>query len=102
MVNETNEDFGLGDRNFHPEEQRINSKTIKNKYSAINQHQIDNSDSVYKSSGEKDLDNYTRNDYDPYQDDLDDDDLHENVDEDLDDNGETSEDDSDKKDTSDL
>lgn len=72
MVNEINEDFGLGDRNFHPEEQRIYSEAMPK---------------------DKDLEDYSRNDYDPYQDDLDDDDVNENVDEDLDDDDDDSDED---------
>ncbi|WP_264537444.1 hypothetical protein [Flavobacterium sp. N1736] len=100
MVNETHEDFGLGDRNFHPEEQRLNSETILNEDSGFNPYR---SNSIYKSQErDKDLDNYTRNDYDPYQDDLDDDDVNQNVDEDLDDDGDDFDDDFDEKDKSDY
>lgn len=37
MIEETHEDFGRDDRNFHPEEQRIIWETMENKEPAINQ-----------------------------------------------------------------
>ena len=39
MRNKINEDFGLDDRNFHPEEQRINWETMQNKDPGINEQQ---------------------------------------------------------------
>lgn len=39
MTEETNEDFGRDDRNFHPEEQRIIWETMQNKEPAIDQHE---------------------------------------------------------------
>ncbi|QOG01336.1 hypothetical protein [Flavobacterium sp. MDT1-60] len=37
LIHETNEDFGRDDRNFHPEEQRINWETMSNRDPAINE-----------------------------------------------------------------
>lgn len=37
LIHETNEDFGRDDRNFHPEEQRINWETMSNRDLAINE-----------------------------------------------------------------
>ena len=36
MIEETHEDFGRDDRNFHPEEQRIIWETMENKEPAVN------------------------------------------------------------------
>lgn len=84
MIQEPNENFDLEGQNFQLAGDEINSETMENQDPGINQHEIDNSDSVYEES---DLDTETRNDYDPYQDDLDDDDIDQNIDEDLDDDG---------------
>ena len=99
MIQEPNENFDPEGYNFQLASEGINSETMENKDPAINQHETDNSDSVYE---EKNIDTESRNDYDPYQDELDDDDLDESVDEDLDDDGEDSEDDFDEKDRSDY
>ena len=37
MIEETYEDFGRDDRNFHPEEQRVAWQNMENKEPAINQ-----------------------------------------------------------------
>lgn len=92
MIQEPNENFGMDDRNFHLADEGINSETMENKDPAINQHEVDKSDAVYEAE-DSELDNYSRNDYDPYQDDLDDEDIDENVDEDLDDDGDDLDDD---------
>ena len=99
MIQEPNENFDLEGHNFQLASEGINSETMENQDPAINQHETDNSDSFYE---EKNLDSESRNDYDPYQDDLDDDNLDENVDEDLDDDGDNSEDDFDESDRSDY
>lgn len=98
MIQEPNENFDLESQNFQLASEGINSETMENKDPAINQHETDRSDSVYE---ETDIDKESRNEYDPYQDDLDDDDVDENIDEDLDDDGDT-EDDFDENDRSDY
>jgi len=88
MIQEPNENFDLEGHNFQLASEGINSETMENQDPGINQHEVDNSDSVYEES---DIDMESRNDYDPYQDDLGDDAIGQNVDEDLDDDGNAAE-----------
>lgn len=69
MIEETNEDFGRDDRNFHPEEQQIIWETIENKEPAINQDQIYSSGTIdgnyhEETDSEKESDNNNSNNQD--------------------------------------
>jgi hypothetical protein len=70
MIEETQEDFGRDDRNFHPEEQQIIWETMENKEPAINQQfDLGTSDSKKynyhdQTDSEDDLDNTNRKDQD--------------------------------------
>lgn len=100
MTEETNENFGRDDRNFHPEEQRINWEIMSNKDPAINEQQLFSSD----TSNYTDRENYNDSDSgDKYQQEQDiepelDRDLDDALDEELND---YSDEDFDKKDKSD-
>jgi hypothetical protein len=84
MIQEPNENYGMEDRNYQLASEGINSETMENQDPAFNQRVKDDSDSVLESQ-DSDLDNYARNDYDPYQDELDDEDMDTTIDQDLDD-----------------
>jgi hypothetical protein len=58
MREETNEDFGRDDRNFHPEEQKIYWETMQNKDPEISEDQHYDSNISYKT----DRNNYTDSD----------------------------------------
>lgn len=57
MITNTNEDYGLENRNHHSKHQPITSETMENKDPAINQHEIDSDrseeyDTQYKEDDE--------------------------------------------------